>query len=44
MLICPIQSGGKCTYNCTDKCAWFRVDGGEAFCGDKLIGEILEKD
>jgi hypothetical protein len=25
ILICPVKTGDKYTYYCTDQCAWFRI-------------------
>lgn len=47
ILICPVQTGGGYLHLCTEKCAWFRVKAlstdrkKQAFCGDRLIGELI---
>ncbi|KKK58290.1 hypothetical protein LCGC14_3045890, partial [marine sediment metagenome] len=36
----PLMSSTSAGVYCTDKCAWFQMEGNYIYCGEKFMGEI----
>ncbi len=42
-LVCPAISDSTGPVACSNRCAWFRIEETNVYCGEKFIGVIKEK-